>query len=604
LLLSDEPISDATNDHFGFAAFANALAGIIDNEKTATPLTIAVSAPWGAGKTSVAKMLVRRLGERVAARGGRSKRITCWFNAWEHADAPHLGAALAAQVARTANAHRPRWRRLLQPLPEAMLEPRERWLRLLGFALAGIFLAALITVVEPSRDLAEQALHLDEAVISGLGVLGFLWLVALVWGFVYRAARNAARFVDEPGSEAARGSMAQVKAQLGELIEQATRGGRMVIFVDDLERCRPERAVQVFEVASQLLAHRGVVAVLLADMSSLSVAAATAYSAEDRDDGVGVGRRYLEKLVQLELSLPPPTPTDMKHLLANRRPTTTPTEEEGAEGEEATMSDNSGPERSWLGYGDIARLNGGGALGFVVGIPLCIASIVAGADIFHAMTILAGTITLGLWLGLVVGIIRMAVGRTRRSRVERRVVQTVESDPELVELEGEEADALVARLAQDEDYEQLVRQTIDGLKTVRSEDVMAVEAMIRSHPPRFPRGAKRMLNHARLLTKIARERRMFGGDPLLTPEHLGKWIAISERWPKFADRISRQPALLGSFEQPTHNAPLPGEWPRDDSGDLDLDFKALLEADPPLAGVIGRLVYFVPAETSAPGDEA
>jgi predicted KAP-like P-loop ATPase len=60
--LSDEPITDPAADYFGFAAFATALGEIIDNESTDTPLTIALSAPWGAGKTSVARMIQDLLG--------------------------------------------------------------------------------------------------------------------------------------------------------------------------------------------------------------------------------------------------------------------------------------------------------------------------------------------------------------------------------------------------------------------------------------------------------------------------------------------------------------------------------------------------------------
>ena len=44
-LLSDEPVHDAASDYFGFAAFATALAEIVNNESTDTPLTVALSAP-------------------------------------------------------------------------------------------------------------------------------------------------------------------------------------------------------------------------------------------------------------------------------------------------------------------------------------------------------------------------------------------------------------------------------------------------------------------------------------------------------------------------------------------------------------------------------
>src|SRR5215213_8491358 len=120
-LLSDSPLRDASRDYFGFAVYAEAIASLIDNELTDTPLTIALSAPWGGGKTSVARMVRRRLAERTASRGHDRPVVACWFDAWMHTDAEHLGAALASAVARTVDEARPRWRRLLSPLPAALV---------------------------------------------------------------------------------------------------------------------------------------------------------------------------------------------------------------------------------------------------------------------------------------------------------------------------------------------------------------------------------------------------------------------------------------------------------------------------------------------------
>jgi hypothetical protein len=93
-----------------------------------------------------------------------------------------------------------------------------------------------------------------------------------------------------------------------------------VIFIDDLERCRPARAVEVFQVAAQLLAHEGVATVLLADMRAIARAAELASVAEGHEPSSGLGRRYMEKLIQLELELPTPDPDDMRRLLRGEPP--------------------------------------------------------------------------------------------------------------------------------------------------------------------------------------------------------------------------------------------------------------------------------------------
>lgn len=312
-LLSDAPLRDPKLDRFGFVAFAEALAVIIDHESTATPLTIAVSAPWGGGKSSVGAMVETLLRDRVARRHGDDPRLVCWFNAWEHEDASHLGAALAGAVAREANRRRPWWRRALSPLPGAMLGASERVRRTWIIAAASVAIALIVARV----GLAEQLLGIKSLPASSLGVLGATGSAMLIFQRVFATAKSAASFVDDPKSEASRGSMSDVKQQLGTLIHDATRDGRLVIVIDDLDRCDSVRALEVCRVASQLLAQEGVVTILLADMSPIAASAAARFSmaidadpaAERADD---IGRRYLEKIAQLELMLPPPDPADMR----------------------------------------------------------------------------------------------------------------------------------------------------------------------------------------------------------------------------------------------------------------------------------------------------
>ncbi len=103
MLLSDRPLAAADSDRLGYAAYADALAGIIGDATTDTPLTIAISAAWGAGKTSLAKMIEARLQDEAVF--PRRQIITCWFNAWMNDDAPNLGTAFAAMVARDINGY-------------------------------------------------------------------------------------------------------------------------------------------------------------------------------------------------------------------------------------------------------------------------------------------------------------------------------------------------------------------------------------------------------------------------------------------------------------------------------------------------------------------
>jgi hypothetical protein len=108
-----------------------------------------------------------------------------------------------------------------------------------------------------------------------------------------------------------------------------------------------------------------------------------------------------------------------------------------------------------------------------------------------------------------------------------------------------------------------------------------------------------LVNHARLLTKIAREREMFGGSPELTPDHLGKWIVLCERWPHVASEISKQaPALTDGTPLDEWMAQrIGGDWQQREP-----DLSRLLTAEPRLGDMLDRLIYFRPASTASTPD--
>ena len=401
-MLADRPLAGKLDqllhqDKFGFKDYADPIAAILDHRDTGTPFTMAINAPWGAGKTTLANMIEAQLEQRTNDRGA-TPHIVCWFNAWMHDDAKNLATAFVAHVSRIADEHRHWVMRLLQPLPSAMLAPKQRlWRRILcwplvliaTFVLASWLGDHLLKVEEARKQEAHQIVQMDTTAAgvtthtttdtvtrlqppessganatTGSVDLALLWLeprLVVLGGFftaiagliaiVSRMMTSAslAGFVNAPDKAAETGAIPAAQKQVGNLIRQATwRGNRFVVFVDDIERCTPPRSIDVLDAINQLMDHPNVIVVLLGDMASVAAAAQLKYKdiADVLLPNAGVttvgpdrgkeafGRLYLQKIIQFQFDLPiPPKETIQEYMTQLAK---TPVVEGGASGGAAT----------------------------------------------------------------------------------------------------------------------------------------------------------------------------------------------------------------------------------------------------------------------------
>ncbi len=505
-MLADAPLDNDTADRLGFKAYARALAGLINSPDTSTPLTLAINAPWGAGKTTLA-LMVERILKRSPAAGGTQPHVTCWFNAWMHDDAPSLASAFAAEVAQTANCARPWWRRFINPVPVSLL-PISRRRRWLPFLLALVALLGVFCAAEYWYPAVVSHLVLSAAL---LGITALTTLATMVQPLraVVTFAQSLAEFVKDPKLAASSASMKEVSDQLRELIEQATpKDSKFVIFIDDLERCRPPRSVDVLEVVNQLLCHKRLVTVIIGDMPAVVACAAIKYKdlvrhyyAPGLDTNESLinerryGREYLQKIVQLQFDVPVQSPEDIHALM-----------------ESLLAGPPSGAKAAASGPAPALR-----------------------------------TIRekLGrLWAR------QPEIDATRRT-IDAKIDEELRAGKEnLSDVEESVVDSLMSRTTTEIILEDLISERIQRRLSDESEVTRLMkDAGVMNYVQPLPRHAKRLLNRLRLLLYVAHERRMFGGDPPLKPEHLAKWAVLCERWPDLAEGLVLHPSLMVALER-------------------------------------------------------
>lgn len=609
-MLADRPLESDDDDLLGFSEYADALAELIDNPETVTPLTIAISAPWGAGKTSLAKLICRRLDAWPQGRG-EPPHITCWFNAWMHADAKHLGAAFAAEVAKTANRYRSPIRRVFSPLPSAMLSPRERFLRQARLMAAAAVVAALVFLLMPTVEVT------DSVDVPGFGVVGgafaIIWMLGNAIRMAFGAASAAAAWVDDPASAAATGSMGHVSDQIGRLIGDALRaqragGGaaRFVIFVDDLERCAPPRSVEVCEVANQLLGHEDVVTVLVADMPAVAAASELEYAGlagkyharsgmPDGSDTGAFGRLFLQKIVQFQFDLPTPRHADTRRLTTDlaaggppppRRPVPWWRRPRARAGRFAGRLQRP----SWFQFW------------FAVASTLVTAALAVGAYFAYGTGagIIGGSAAVAIAAAAVVS--GSALRQRSRRQAQRRTLDTVAAQAARGGAGSDEIERRLIETAQKMGAKpDLARQTHRRYISTRSALRAQAEQVIAEFFPPLPRGAKRMLNRLGFLLVVAWERDMFGGRPSLDPAHLGKWIVLQERWPELAWLIADDPNLMAVLEKGGDAAT--EVLGRAGMTGASSSLERFMAHPPRLGGLADRLVHFVPADAATPQED-
>jgi len=578
-VLSDIPGVSSDDDALDFLPYAQALAFLIDRKDTHAPLIAAISAPWGAGKTTLAT-LVRQ--ELQTPGDWDEPHIICSFNAWNHDDAPNLGAAFAAEVAQRANQCRELWRRIIQPLPSAMLTREQSWRRKLYVILFALIVTAflvfgpgvgsiMIAAAQPTGGhwmAAEHAAH-------GYGLTVFVLIAALAFIYpkVLSGSQAVARFIKDPQAEAARGSMESVREQLGWLIRQATRGHRrFVIFVDDLERCRPPRAVEVCEVASQLLNHVDTVTIFVADMEAIAMSAAIKYRALERPDyGAGseslraaymqYGREYLQKLVQLQFDLPPASREQLQKMLLggpDEVQGVSPAAQPALSTRNRTGNGRRSPIRRWV-------------IGiYVVLILFCVAAVLFSTPLpGETRASYIGSGLLGVaFIAVVIAIVGWAAiraisatrarkrARARRDEIDKTILEqsagkTVDEAVENISPAGTKAGEVSIE-------KRYLRLVMEQPLVVSRADALVFEFL-----PSRPRAAKRLLNQVRLMISIAIARGLFvlpggSGEGEMDKEkeerqkdladRVGKWLVLRERWPDVALAAEKDTKLIEALE--------------------------------------------------------
>lgn len=248
---------ETVEDCLGFSSYVESLADVCLEPEIA-PLTVGIFGSWGSGKTSLMQMLRAQIDARAvgAAGSGTPACVTLWFNAWRYEGREEIQSALIHAILRELT----KGRTLLEDV-KATFERLKKG----------------ASVLKLAKTITKSALTLSP---DFEGLLD--------------------SFKDE--SEKIAETMEQFEQDFENLLKSVAVS-RIVVFIDDLDRCSSEKVVEAFETIKLFLNTPETTFVIGADAPKIEQAIGTVYHVAEGTRPT-FARDYLEKIVQLPFSIP------------------------------------------------------------------------------------------------------------------------------------------------------------------------------------------------------------------------------------------------------------------------------------------------------------
>jgi hypothetical protein len=290
-ILLDTP---ASKPELGFSETSAALAAVILH--TPPQFSVGIFGGWGSGKTT----LMKAIRERLSA---EQHVVTVDFNAWRFEREPLL----------------------LVPLLDTIRDGLLRWS------------TTTADIKGRARTAASRIGRVVEALAAGLSA--GVQLPGGIASVNYDVGKGLDALSLSNRAEGPKSLYVAAFAELEQAFKDFADGGidRVVVFVDDLDRCLPSHALDVLESMKLFFDLRGFIFVVGLDESVVEravlsrfampgepAAAAAANGTEQpaaylQQSAHYLSREYVKKIFQVPYTLPPVAPSMLNHLLASIR---------------------------------------------------------------------------------------------------------------------------------------------------------------------------------------------------------------------------------------------------------------------------------------------
>ena len=268
--------SEADIDFLNFNYLAEQVVEISKDEKL-SPATIGVYGDWGSGKSTLMKMVKKSL-------DADKNTLTVEFNGWLFEGYEDAKTALCGTILDEMRTH------------ETL------------FAKGKEKIKALLKKIDGGKLLSKGVKYgLDFLLTSGIGTVTELTLTGIISAVKQKAGDvsedEIKKVIDAfKKEETKRTEIKNFRKTFKEVFEDC-KGERLVVFIDELDRCTPDTVLDIFEAIRLFLYVPGTTFIIGADERLVSYAVKTKYKDIPGHD-IDISKEYLEKLVQYPVKIP------------------------------------------------------------------------------------------------------------------------------------------------------------------------------------------------------------------------------------------------------------------------------------------------------------
>lgn len=308
---------DTEDDYLGFEPYVEAITDFLTDPLTTPPITISLEGQWGSGKSS----FMRQIRKKLCDRNFSHCRVD--FNPWRYSQNEALWAAFAVEFEKQLRINASlsdKFRLALQSLEwkKILLDSVLFLLTLICYGIYHLFL--LFSDWSGLKNVQIALLIL--AAVSGLYPFAEI-LIQLRDRFISGITKVDIKkyYRERPSYHGKIPFLDQFREDLNNLAKVLSRHKRILVFIDDLDRCQPGQAAELMQAINLMLdEHLKAIFILAIDRekmaASISVENERYLKIPGKDsEPISFGLEYIDKFIQLPFEIPKPQTLNIEKLV-------------------------------------------------------------------------------------------------------------------------------------------------------------------------------------------------------------------------------------------------------------------------------------------------